>query len=70
MIHPRKVDDDQDLNLSSIFGSAKVSQEADNVLILQSRRKYKILELKKNRFDGDLGAVALGFDRECKRVRM
>lgn len=30
--------DSEDLTVSSIFGSAKVSQEADNILILQDRR--------------------------------
>ena len=35
IIHPKKVDDDTNLSVSSIYGSAKASQEADNVMILQ-----------------------------------
>lgn len=37
VIHPRKERDD-DLTPSSIFGGAKASQEADNILILQDKR--------------------------------
>lgn len=36
VIHPRKGDESQTLTTSSIFGTAKASQEADNVMILQS----------------------------------
>ncbi len=35
VIHPRKEDENQMLGMSSIFGSAKATQEADLVLILQ-----------------------------------
>ena len=35
VIHPRKEDEGQLLGMSSIFGSAKATQEADLVLILQ-----------------------------------
>lgn len=35
MIHPRKEDDRMALGMSSIFGSAKATQEADMVIILQ-----------------------------------
>ena len=35
VVHPKKVEDDCNLNSSSIFGSAKITQEADNVFILQ-----------------------------------
>ena len=35
MVHPRKEDEDANLNLASVFGSAKATQEADLVLILQ-----------------------------------
>ena len=38
VIHPRKERDADDLTVASIFGSAKVSQEADNILILQDKR--------------------------------
>lgn len=35
VIHPRKEDEGHKLTLSSIFGSAKATQEADLVVILQ-----------------------------------
>jgi twinkle protein len=35
IIHPKKVEDDTNLNVSSIFGTAKSTQEADSVMILQ-----------------------------------
>ncbi|XP_018335132.1 twinkle protein, mitochondrial [Agrilus planipennis] len=38
IIHPRKERDDDDLTTNSIFGGAKASQEADNVLIIQDKR--------------------------------
>lgn len=41
VIHPRKERDDE-LTTSSIFGSAKASQEADNVLIIQDKRLTNI----------------------------
>ena len=35
MIHPRKENDQVPLNMASIFGTAKATQEADLVLIIQ-----------------------------------
>jgi twinkle protein len=35
--------------------------------MIQHRENFKIFEIKKNRFDGELGKVALGFDRASKR---
>lgn len=45
VIHPKKVEDDNNLTVGSIFGTAKVTQEADSVLILQktSTPNYRIL---------------------------
>ena len=34
IIHPKKVEDDTNLNVASIFGTAKSTQEADSVMIL------------------------------------
>ena len=45
-MHPRKEDEDKPLQTSSIFGTAKASQEADNVLILQAQpRREKFLQV-------------------------
>lgn len=59
-----------ELSNSSIFGGAKASQEADNILILQDRRLTsprgkKYLQVTKNRFSGDLGMFVLEFNRDC-----
>lgn len=59
VIHPRKGDDSTDLSVNSVFGTAKSTQEADNVLILQYRPKYTVIDVKKNRFDGEIGKVSL-----------
>lgn len=42
IIHPRKERNEEELTTSSIFGSAKASQEADNVLIIQDKRLSSI----------------------------
>lgn len=68
VIHPRKEDDDKELQTASIFGSAKASQEADNVMILQDRKLVtgpgkRYLQVSKNRFDGDVGVFPLEFNK-------
>jgi twinkle protein len=88
------------LSNASVFGTAKATQEADNVIILQKAlqsprlteiyiekertiqdarrttgtdrvpaqgKNYKYLEVKKNRFDGELGQIPLTFDKESQR---
>jgi len=70
VIHPRKEADNEPLGMQSVFGGAKATQEADNIWILQhvvphgTSASVKYLEVKKNRFDGDLGSVHLRFDRQ------
>jgi twinkle protein len=66
VIHPKKIDDDMDLNIASVFGSAKATQEADNIFVLQNRHKYRLVDIRKNRFDGEVGRVGLGFDKETQ----
>jgi twinkle protein len=57
------------MGMSSVFGGGKATQEADNVIILQTRmakdtdgRKvaYRSLDIKKNRFDGEVASIPLG----------
>jgi len=65
VVHPRKELEGAKLGISSIYGSAKATQEADLVLILQDEGdKKKYVEVKKNRFDGTLGTCPLRFDRK------
>ncbi|XP_043248677.1 twinkle protein, mitochondrial [Colletes gigas] len=68
IIHPRKERFEGELTTSSIFGSAKASQEADNVLIIQDKRLQSIrgkkyLQVAKNRYSGDLGIMILEFEK-------
>jgi len=69
VIHPRKEDEDQLLKTASVFGSAKATQEADNVIIIQNGRHYKYLDVRKNRFDGELGNIPYRFDPVTRRIR-
>ena len=70
VVHPRKEQDDTSLGMSSIYGSCKSSQEADNVIILQKGKEdQRWLEVKKNRFDGDLGRVNFIFNPITNQVR-
>jgi twinkle protein len=64
VIHPRKVDDGTPLTMSSISGTAKATQEADIVLLLQRLNGRTSVEVKKNRFDGELGSVELGWMKD------
>ena len=96
VIHPRKEDDNQVLGMSSIFGTAKATQEADVVLIiqkvmqgvdsnLQQQNQHRsgffpkngsmtyshsqpglALAIKKNRYNGVLGRLELGFNSAVK----
>jgi len=38
VIHPRKEENNEPLKTNSIFGTAKASQEADNIIILQDQK--------------------------------
>ncbi|XP_059169236.1 twinkle mtDNA helicase-like [Physella acuta] len=75
VIHPRKEKETEDLTTASVFGSAKATQEADNVLILQDKRLTsvrgkKYLQITKNRFDGELGIMLLKFDKDSLSFAM
>lgn len=67
VVHPRKEDEGAKLGISSIYGSAKATQEADLVLIVQSDGRRKFVEVKKNRYDGTLGYCPLFFERSSGR---
>jgi twinkle protein len=67
VVHPRKEDETAKLNISSFYGSAKATQEADTVLILQHDGRRKYVEVKKNRFDGTLGYSPLFFESKSGR---
>uniref|UniRef100_A0A914BZC2 SF4 helicase domain-containing protein n=1 Tax=Acrobeloides nanus TaxID=290746 RepID=A0A914BZC2_9BILA len=57
VVHPRKSAVDESLNVQDVAGSARITQEADNLLVIQRRRddvdkrKYrKFLYILKNRY--------------------
>eukprot|EP01127_Copromyxa_protea_P020754 TRINITY_DN6973_c0_g1_i1.p1 TRINITY_DN6973_c0_g1~~TRINITY_DN6973_c0_g1_i1.p1 ORF type:complete len:778 (-),score=123.30 TRINITY_DN6973_c0_g1_i1:132-2402(-) len=66
VIHPRKEQEGMALSAQSVFGSAKATQEADNVLIIQKpfSGEYRYLEVVKNRFSGELGKIPYRFDAD------
>lgn len=66
VIHPRKELDDTPLGLASVSGTAKATQEADNVIILQKVGDARYLDVKKNRFDGELGTVRIKFNSQSR----
>ncbi|KAJ2383579.1 hypothetical protein GGI05_005271, partial [Coemansia sp. RSA 2603] len=57
-----------DADINSVFGSAKVTQEADNVVILQrygnSGSKIRVFNVLKNRFDGTVGKVYISYSSD------
>lgn len=63
VIHPRKEDENAPLKMSSISGTAKATQEADLVLILQRVADRMWLDIKKNRYDGTLGTIHLSYSQ-------
>ncbi|ESO82182.1 hypothetical protein LOTGIDRAFT_135083 [Lottia gigantea] len=68
VIHPRKEKEGEPLTTASIFGSAKPTQEADNIMLLQDKRVMtvtgkKYVQITKNRYDGDLGVIPLNYDK-------
>ncbi|KAF2075894.1 hypothetical protein CYY_002785 [Polysphondylium violaceum] len=67
VIHPRKQEADSTLSINDIFGTAKATQEADNVVIIQNGKNYRYLDIKKNRFSGDVGTIPLKFNSDTNR---
>lgn len=68
VIHPRKELDDTPLGLASVSGTAKATQEADNVIILQKIGDSRYIDVKKNRFDGLIGSVPIRFDSNARLI--
>lgn len=67
VIHPRKTEDNEDIGIHSIYGTSKATQEADNIWVIQNRDGFKLLDVKKNRYDGELGKIPLGFNKDTKK---
>ncbi|KAJ1938833.1 hypothetical protein FBU59_004319 [Linderina macrospora] len=71
--HLRKDQPASDIDINSIFGSAKVTQEADNVVVLQkygaAESKIRYMNVLKNRFDGTLGKIYIQYDPESLSFR-
>lgn len=69
VIHPKKVGEGIALDTSMLGGTAKAEQEADNVLVLQKGEHYKYVEVKKNRYDGELGIIPYKYDKYSNRPK-
>ncbi|XP_076042579.1 mitochondrial DNA helicase isoform X3 [Oratosquilla oratoria] len=61
--HPKKIQDGQLLSMNSIFGGVKVTQEADNVLLLQVKEGSSLTQSKKilQEAKGITGRFWMGF---------
>lgn len=68
VVHPRKELDDTELGIASVSGTAKATQEADNVVILQKIGQRRFLDVRKNRFHGELGSVQIEFVPAARMV--
>ena len=44
-------------------------QESDNVIILQNNGIVKYLDIRKNRFDGELGYIPFEFNKKNMRFK-
>ena len=66
VVHPRKEPENVVLGMSSVFGTAKATQEADNVVILQATERGKFLDVRKNRFDGTVGSFGVAYNSETR----
>jgi twinkle protein len=65
VIHPRKELDGMPLTIQSVFGSAKATQEADNVFIVQQDSDgNRSIEIAKNRFSGKTGKINYRYDQD------
>lgn len=68
VIHPKKTTEGLEMDVSNIGGTAKASQEADNVIVLQKGPYYRYLDVRKNRESGDTGAVPYEYDKATTRL--
>lgn len=69
VIHPKKISKGFELDNSSFGGTAKATQEADNVYVLQSGPYYRYLDVQKNREFGNLGTIPYVYDPETHLIR-
>uniref|UniRef100_A0A6A7FTT0 Twinkle protein n=1 Tax=Hirondellea gigas TaxID=1518452 RepID=A0A6A7FTT0_9CRUS len=70
IVHPRKLKEGELLTIQSVGGGARVTQEADNILLLQvttgssPTNTRKAIQVVKNRYGGYLGVAPLKFHAE------
>ncbi|CAO3632274.1 unnamed protein product [Cunninghamella blakesleeana] len=68
VVHPRKDPGDR-IDINSVFGSAKVTQEADNVIMIQKAGNQRYLDIQKNRYDGTTGTMPYIFMADSLKIR-
>ena len=69
VIHPKKVGEDIDIDTSMLGGTATAEQICDNMIILQRGQEYRYLDVKKNRYSGEIGKVPYVYDEETNCFR-
>jgi intein/homing endonuclease len=69
VIHPKKITEGMEMDTSSLGGTAKAGQEVDNVWVLQKGQWYRFLDVRKNRYDGDMGMVPYEYSSETHCIR-
>ncbi|TNN09164.1 Twinkle protein isoform 3 [Schistosoma japonicum] len=66
--HPRKEEIGRLLTINSLYGGGKISQEADNIMLIQVDSSISIpkkyVQVVKNRYDGTLGCMDLNFRKD------
>ncbi|RHZ75957.1 hypothetical protein Glove_208g71 [Diversispora epigaea] len=72
VVHPRK-ESKEILEINSVFGTGKITQEADNVVIIQKvegdNGEARYLHIKKNRYDGTLGVIPYEFMKDSLKIK-
>ncbi|EGR33048.1 hypothetical protein IMG5_063030 [Ichthyophthirius multifiliis] len=69
VIHPKKVDDREDLNISSVFGSAKATQEADQEEKYNQEKETNNKKGGSNNNGGDNNNESGQFIQQCKQIQ-
>lgn len=68
--HPKKWGHGEALDMSAIFGTAKLTQDSDNVILMQpGSNGEQYIEVQKNRWCGRKGKVSYEFDAVTQTIQ-
>ncbi|MGZ3773000.1 MAG: bifunctional DNA primase/helicase [Pseudobdellovibrionaceae bacterium] len=68
VIHVGKSEDYGEIDPSNLSGTAKAYQECDNMILIQKAKEYRYLDVRKNRYDGDLGKIPYQYDKGSRLI--